>query len=121
MVAAGHEIGVHIDTHLLVNDKTFSDVLFEEEIKKPKYTFESLTQKSVRFFTYPYVLADDVIYNEVSLKKINSIGLDFITVVFCKQDFNQKFNKNFIPRYQPLNFTTVGLFAQEIKLYGTTL
>lgn len=98
LAAAGHSIGLHTHTHVLVNDDTHTPELLATEIAAPKAELEALTGQSVRTFSYPYAYTTDVLYNEAAIADITDLGIELLCTIFDKDEAS-RFDPHFLGRY----------------------
>lgn len=96
LVESGHSIGIHSKTHPVLNDSSYSEAVFQEEIADPKKELEEITGKSIEYFAYPYGGEDHVYYGEDIIDKIKKTGVKFFFTTFQKTNY---FDPHFIGRH----------------------
>jgi len=113
LVNDGHTIGLHSRNHALINDDSFNN-LFKTEIQEAKQELESIINKKINCFSYPYAHPEDVLNNLDYIKAIRSLGIDYIFTVFKKEN---KFDPNYIGRYTSQSSDNVKKLKNKIWEY----
>lgn len=96
LVKAGHSIGVHTNTHPTINDSTYSEHQFIDEIETPKNELEKVIGEKIKYFAYPYGHENYVYYEKEQIQKVRNLGIEFLFTTFQKDEY---FDKNFVGRH----------------------